>query len=402
MGLTWGLRRVHSYIVTADQAEGPTYRVDLGLTTETVAWALVLAVASAVIVSVLPALEVTGRTIQANIQRAVVERLEAEPWVRGVAVASELPRTGHESARVEVEGEPTFDDLDFRSTLDRWPAVVRADIGFLEGLDQRILAGRGFDEADLDGAPSVAIVNTRFVERALEGRNALGRRIRFPDREPEGEPHWLEIVGVVNRLGTNVGLPEYDAAVYLPTSPGDLYPLRLAVHVAGDPAAAASRVRELVAEVEPAAVVVPPVPLSEVFPGNYLLFLLTSSGVTLLVLVLVALAISGIYTILSFAVSERTREIAIRTALGAKRVSVVGTVARRSLWQIGVGAVVGMPMAGWLFQLAESGTDSGRASFGVALGAGIGIVVLVAVVSGAAPTRRALRIQPQEALREEG
>lgn len=512
IGLSWALRRLQGWILQQDQADA-TYWVDLGITADAVGWALLFALISAVVVSVGPALKVTGRRIQENIQRAgagrsgirfggitgalivadvaivvtavgfgiglwdrvrdsgrdtaqvgieadeflrtaltlpvdnsgpvpgvdafdteiesaafaarvgeiqrtLVERLEAEPWVRGVGVASELPRMGHQSARVEVEGETAFQDLDFLETLGRWPAVVQADIGYFDGLEQPILAGRGFNEADLEGEISTVIVNTTFVERTLGGRNPLGRRIRFPDLAggsgtPDGrlsptlgqvsagtDPRWLEIVGVVGRLGTNVGLPEYDMAAYLPAAPGDIYPVALAIHVAGgEPESFAPRIRELVSEVAPAAVLAQPIRLDRVFPGNYMLFLVTTSGLAALVLILMAMATSGLYAILSFAVSERTREIAIRTALGASSASIVGRIANRSLGQVAFGAVLGMPLAGWLFQLAESGADSTGVSFGVAVATGIGVVVLIGVASGLSPIRRALGIRPIEALR---
>jgi ABC-type antimicrobial peptide transport system permease subunit len=109
---------------------------------------------------------------------------------------------------------------------------------------------------------------------------------------------------------------------------------------------------------------------------------------------------------MSFAVSERTREIGIRTALGARRSSIALAVGRRSLVQVGAGARLGMPLAGWLFQLLDTRLGDTGASvgvaFGVAFATGIGLVALIGTLSFLSPMRRALRIQPTEALRAEG
>lgn len=164
-----------------------------------------------------------------------------------------------------------------------------------------------------------------------------------------------------------------------------------------------TRLRELVAEVDPTAVLAPPVVLSEVYQGDWYLQLGIVGGLGLLVVVLVALAASGIYAMMSFSVSERTREIGIRTALGAGRGSVVVTILRRSLLQIGVGALVGVPLAGRLFFAVQE--DGGRTSAGSAflwaLAFGVGVVTLVGLFSCLAPARRVLSIQPSEALRAE-
>lgn len=340
------------------------------------------------------------------IQQSWVERLTAEPEVRGVAIASDLPRQGHDGLRVEIEGEAALDDLDFLEGLSRWIRFARVDIDFFDALDQRVVAGRGFDRTDLTDGAATVIVNTRFVDRFLGGRNPIGRRIRFPDTVDEGQAPWYEIVGVVPRLGMNVTMPEYDSGVYFPAAPGTIYPLRFAVHVEGDPRDFSPRLRTLTAEVDPRVVVSPPMVLDRARDGNWILFLMTATSLAVLVVILVVMAASGLYAIMSFSVSERVREIGIRTALGAGRASVALGVARHSLAQIGVGALLGMPFAGWLFQLTETRLgDTGAGigiAFGVAFATGAGLVGLIGVLSFVSPLRRALKIQPTEALRAEG
>ena len=158
------------------------------------------------------------------------------------------------------------------------------------------------------------------------------------------ESPWHEIIGVVGHLGINIVNPEGDVGVYLPVSPGGIYPLQLGLHIGASPESFTPRLREIAAEVNPDAILGTPTRLSRIYQGDWYLMVAVTGGLGLLVVILIALAASGIYAIMSFSVSERTREIGIRTALGTPRRSLVITVLRRSLAQIGAGALLGMPM----------------------------------------------------------
>ena len=104
---------------------------------------------------------------------------------------------------------------------------------------------------------------------------------------------------------------------------------------------------------------------------------------------------------MSFSVSERTREIGIRSALGAQRSQIVLTFLRRSLLQIGAGVVLGMPLAGMFFHAFEIGIGEAWRSYAVAFGTGAAVMVLIGLLSCLSPARRILKIQPAEALRAE-
>lgn len=329
-------------------------------------------------------------------QRALVGRLESEPGVRAVAVASALPRMDHPSRMFEVEG--AGDDGGNRTQYMR---TVRVDVGFFEALERPILAGRGFNGSDVTADRSTVIVNSTFVDRILGGRNPIGRRLRFAT--PGDEAPWLEIVGVVGHLGINTVNSEGDNGVYVPAAPGEIFPLRLALHLVDDPASFAPRVREIVDEVDPTMVLAPPVVLSSIYQGDWYLMLAMTVGLAFFVGILVTLAASGIFAILSFSVSERTRELGIRTALGARPSSIVMTVARRALIQMGIGILIGVPLAARLmvdFRSEARAISGGNATL-TALAIGLAVVGLIALFACTVPTLRALRIQPTEALRAE-
>ena len=127
-------------------------------------------------------------------------------------------------------------------------------------------------------------------------------------------------------------------------------------------------------------------------------------GLIVLVGVLVALAASGIYAMLSLSVSERTREIGIRTALGAQRRAVVLMILKRSLGQIGIGATLGLPIAARVVHLTVGSTagQSPVMSVLMALGLAASLVLIVGAISCTIPTRRVLAVQASEAMRSDG
>jgi hypothetical protein len=335
----------------------------------------------------------------ASTQRALVDRLEADPGVRSVAVADALPRMDHCSRLVEVEGVETPG-----GRRGQYTRTARVDVDFFEALNQPILTGRGFEPGDLAGDVQPVIVNTVFVDGVLGALNPIGRRLRFVTSGTDLDSPWHEIIGVVGHLGMYIVSPEGDDGVYLPVSPGGIYPLQLGLHVGASPESFTPRLREIVAEVNPDAILGTPKRLSSIYQGDWYIMLAVTGGLGLLVVILIVLAASGIYAIMSFSVSERTREIGIRTALGAQRRSLVITVLRRSLTQIAVGALVGMPMAAWILIKFQQQSETGSAgmALGITLALGVTVVTVVALFSCVAPTRRLLSIGATTALRAEG
>jgi ABC-type lipoprotein release transport system permease subunit len=173
----------------------------------------------------------------------------------------------------------------------------------------------------------------------------------------------------------------------------------LAVHVAGDPMELAARVRGVAAAVEPAAMVAPPASLDTLYPEDWGLIRAVFFGWGTLAVVLLALAGSGIYAILSFTVDQRTRELGIRAALGAGRADIVATVARRAALQLGLGVLLGMPLAGRVYFILREDPAATVTAFFVGAIPGVAILVVVGLAACSAPLVRALRITPTEAMR---
>jgi putative ABC transport system permease protein len=336
----------------------------------------------------------------ATAQHELVAALEREPGVRRVAVGDVLPRMEHRSRPYELDGVDRAPDAPLR-----WTRLAQVDVNFLDALGTPILSGRDFVHTDAEEGSRVAIVNTAFVKRALDGRDPIGQRVRFPTRSNTGNTAWYQIVGVVGTLGVNVVNADRGEAVYLPAAPGTINPMQLAVHTVMPPASLTGRVRELALAVDPELVMGRAAVLSDVRQGDWYLVMGLAAGLVVLVGVLIALATSGLYAMLSLSVSERTREIGIRAALGASRRALLITILKRTLVQIGLGAVIGLPIAArFVFELTGTPAGGGSVpeSMVVALGLSAGIVALVGLSSCLMPTRRILAVQASEAMHTVG
>ncbi len=342
----------------------------------------------------------TERQQVARAQAALLERLRGEPEVRAVTFATALPRMDHPIRLMDVDHDA--------AAVAAGPFKVRTAriaIDFFDQLEQPLVAGRGFDSRDLEEDAGTIIVNTTFAQRAFGSTNPIGRRVReaTSDRAPLGP--WLEIVGVVGHLGVHALTPSQDDGVYFPLAEGGANPVRLAIWTRGDPAVLASRVHELARAAAPNAAVAMPIPLDEVFEGDWYLLRAFVLGAVLLVGVLLSLAASALYAILSLVVSQRTQEIGIRVALGASRWSIARDVATRAVAQIGVGVLLGLPFAGALcYEFLELTGSGGSVLGAVAMASvlGVSVMLLVSLTACTVPTLRALRIAPMDALRKEG
>lgn len=343
----------------------------------------------------------TDRDAIARTQALLVERLRAEPAVRSVTFATSLPRMDHPVRSFELERDSASSSL-LSGPFKVRTAQVAAD--FFDALEAPLLAGRAFDAREAGPDLRTVIVNTTFAQRAFGSTNVIGKRIRqvASDGTPAGP--WLEIVGVAGRMGMHALTPSEDDGVYLPLGAGEVNPVRLAIVTHGTPAALTPRLHELARSVSPDAMISSPVPLDQMFEGDwYFLRAFVVAGV-LLVVVLLSLAASALYTILSLAVTRRTREIGIRVALGADRWRIAREVASRAVVQIGAGVLLGLPAAAMLcYEFLEVTGFGGTVGGAIAMAAALGgsIMLLVAVTACTVPTLRALRIAPIDALRVE-
>jgi predicted permease len=334
-----------------------------------------------------------GRVTSTESRNKIIGAAAALPGVVAAGAATGLPRLYPQPRATAVE---PLGDEPVQAAMPA-PSHAVGD-GFLEAIGARTLSGRLFTASDfLDGAAPVVVVNEPFVRKFLAGRNPIGRRIRVTAARSDGaEEPWREIIGVVPDLGLSVSNPSMAAGFYTPVRDEFLY--HLAIRTTGDPLALTPQLRAAVANVEPDAQLEEIRTLEEagfeerVFLSGIALALTAMGGMALL------LSIVGIYALLSFMVTRRTREIGIRVALGATSRQVFRSITGGALIYLAIGGALGSVL-GLAFIELRSVLLISIPDAGVWMPATI--FLTLAIAGGVAcwlPARRALGIRPSEAL----
>jgi putative ABC transport system permease protein len=341
----------------------------------------------------LPERRYPDTTRQAAIFAELLERVGSLPQVTDAALATDLPVTSSWQAGVTAEGLPPVE-------RGREPLlnVVIATPEWFSTMKMRVLAGRGLDATDRAGLPPVLVISQAVAKRFFGGRSAIGRRMKLGPAAGRGP--WMTIVGVVNDVKQEGPGAESRGAMYFPLAQHASGTMWLAVRASGEAAAVVPSLRAALAAIDP------DVPLSSVqtledrvadtvSQPRFSMLLLTLFAAMALVL-----AAIGIYGVISYSVALRTQEIGVRIALGARPRDLVGMVMRQVFAITGLGVAIGGAgalAAGGLLTRLLFGV---RASDPVTFAAVAIVLVAVALVAAAVPARRAARLDPVSALRE--
>jgi predicted permease len=314
----------------------------------------------------------------------VLDRVKALPGVESAAMVYLIPNGGMRGG-TDIVVDRAKIQVDYN--------VVSPDYFPMIGLP--VLGGRGFTDQDREGAPAVAVINELMARRFWPGRNPLGRRFRLTGREG-GE---VEVVGLVRDGKFRNFRDTHRPCFYLPLAQAGRRQMNLEVRAAGDLAALVAAIRSEVRAIDPA------IPLADVLTLETIRerslsqerliasLLAGCGGVALL------LAAIGIYGVMAFAVAQRTREIGIRMALGARAGDVAAAVLRRCALLALAGLAIGLAAAAALSRLVAS-LLYGVSPRDPAVLAGSSLaLVLTALLAGYLPARRASRIDPATALR---
>lgn len=332
-------------------------------------------------------------------------RLEAEPGIAGVTFVDRRPADYHAERQLEVVSMPGASPVEV--------SLASIDPSYFDVLRRPVRAGRAFNSADRSPNARVVIVDQGFADLVMPGRNPVGHRVRIStgrtlDSNFSRLP-WYEIVGVVKELGmAHPVKPRRTAGVYLPLIPGSRAALSMIVRGSGDPLTVAPRVRELATSVDPSLRIDEMVRFDQVtrqevwFLALWVRIMVGLTAVTLL------LSLAGIYSVLSYTVARRTREIGVRVALGASSRRIITSIFRRPLMQVTIGVIAGTILVG-LGAVGIQNTTQFHGSRPPGLAAGEVLLIVahgtlmlaVCLLACIVPTWRALRVQPTEALRAE-
>jgi putative ABC transport system permease protein len=269
--------------------------------------------------------------------------------------------------------------------------------GYFQAMRTSLLSGRDFEDRDSFNSQPVAVVNHAFVERFYSGKDVLGKRLRvcWTIEKP------VEIVGVVAdaRQAQLQDAPE--PTIFLSNSQAPMYFATLVVRAAGDPRQIARSAEAAVHRVDPDQAVSDVQTMETVFsdsvssPRFQSVLLLVFAGLA------VALAMIGVYGIVSYSVSQRTNEIGIRVALGARSADVVRLVLREALALAAIALLLGLAGSLALSRVLQSLLFEVTPSDPLTLASVCFVVLAVSALAAALPARRAMRIDPMAALRYE-
>ncbi|HEV7890009.1 MAG TPA: ABC transporter permease [Pyrinomonadaceae bacterium] len=327
-----------------------------------------------------------------NFYRELLSRVESQPGVERASLVR-FAQLGSSFAQGQVVAEGKSSD-DGEGTGTGFNVVGPR---YFETMGTSLVRGRDFTEADREGAPKVAVVNETLAAMLWPGEDALGKRLSFEGaRGP-----FLEVVGVA-RDGKYRSLGDRSRPyLYTPLFQSYQPRMTLVVRTSGEPAALAGTVRGQLRALDPNLPVAEVRTLAEQFDLSLLparVAAYTLGGFGLLAL---ALAAIGIYGVVSYSVAQRTREIGVRVALGARARDVMRLVIGEGLSVVGLGLALGLALAFVVARLF--------ASFLYGVGAAdpltfVGVPALlgsIALAAGYLPARRATKVDPMVALRHE-
>jgi predicted permease len=326
-------------------------------------------------------------------QRRLLDKVRGMPGIQAVGMSAGLPLTPQDFSTnaiyLEGKNEPRPGEVPIAASFSITP-------GYLDAMHTRLVAGRDVDQRDKQDATPVALVNETFVRQFLAGEDPIGKRFRH---STAGK--WIQIAGVVEdgkyqSLGESL-TPAFFEPIEQRWSQGQTLVVRSPM-----PEAETLRVmRRAVWELDPSLTVFEDGSLTSalgiaLFPAKFAAIVLASFG-----LLAVVLATTGVYGIMAYAVSRRTREIGIRMALGAAPLQVARTVLARTAMMLAVGVGIGLAMAfagGKFFSLILYGISAHDPTTYLCA---MALMSVVAFIACWLPARRAIQVDPVNALRTE-
>jgi putative ABC transport system permease protein len=325
----------------------------------------------------------------------LARRLRAEPGVTHVTFGDRLPAMSPALMPVELQ-QGGAEPVRLNGNYDGHIALAAVGVGYHDAFGADVIAGRPLHAGDAGAANRPVLVNEAFMREV--GTNPVGARVRTLPRRGWPEPGpWHEIVGVTADLGmdpTDRGEAEY---MYRAVSVAELDPVLVAVRVAGEAAALAPRVAAVARQVDAGLQLREVMTLEEIVTRRQTPMIVSSIIFGIVLFTALLFSAAGLYALMAVAVQRRTREIGIRIALGANPQRVLRTVFARAARQLGGGIIAGNGIILLLSWRIGGGVSA--PVVGALLVVSV-IMAAVGVLACAVPARRALRVQPTEALRQ--
>jgi predicted permease len=291
---------------------------------------------------------------------------------------------------------------------------VRAMPGFFETIGAKIAMGRPFTEDDTAATPNVAVVNEAFVQRFFKGQNPIGQHFG-PNRLRYASTY--EIVGVVKDIRymtydykepvrpmywvSEAQAAKFDDPEWAKGEKWSHYLYNIVIWAPGDPPGMEQKVRKAIASVDPTLVVDDVNSYSKVVSTDFKQQNMIATLTSLFGLLGLVLAAVGLYGVMAYTVEQRTNEIGLRMALGARRTDVITMVLRGAFWQIGIGLGLGIPLAILAGKLMKDQLYGVQPWNPMMLAGAVLLLALAALLASVGPVHRAAYVEPMIALRNE-
>ena len=334
---------------------------------------------------------------QREFYRQLQTRLTTLPGVVAASAVYPLPLTNQGmSLSFETEGRP-------QPRGDHPSSSYRSvSLDFFRTVGMRIIKGRDFNERDDNKGPDVIAINEAFADRYFPGEDPIGKRIKPSISVETGKsPAWREIIGIVSNIKYRGVSKDFGPEYYVPESQAPLDSMVLTVKTSGDPRGIVGAVRDEVRELDKDLPVYNIRTLDDYLasgvaqPRLFALLLGIFAGLAL------ALTAIGLYGVMSYSVAQRTHEIGIRMALGARPVNVLQLVVRQGMTVAALGIGIGLVLALLATRVMTS------LLFGIGAKDPLTLAAIALIIAGVAlgacfvPARRATRVDPMVALRYE-
>lgn len=324
-----------------------------------------------------------------------IERLRSLPGVTNAAFTISLPFDGSTwNSIFTIEGQPVPERSKLPSSA--WTPVSN---GYFETMGIRLLRGRLFEPTDTERAPEVIVVNQTFARRFFGDNDPIGARVK--QGWPEQESPWRQIVGVVNDVRVNDLQSEQTLQAYIPVKQMSQRGGSFVLRAAAAPATLGRAIEGAVHEIDPNLPVFNIRTLDDVIEagiGNERLTMVLLLGFAALALLMAAI---GVFGVTAYTVSQRTHEVGIRIALGARPGAVLALILRQEMGACAIGIVAGVIGAVFLTSLLESMLYGVPPRDAGTLATAALVLLAVTTVACVIPARRATRVDPATALRLE-
>ncbi|MGH9345746.1 MAG: ABC transporter permease [Vicinamibacterales bacterium] len=327
--------------------------------------------------------------------RRVVTEVTAAPGVKSAALVSDPPLTGGDGyweIGFSIDGRPPRPPGQGHFAYLRWITPQ-----YFSTLRVPVLRGRMLSDGDVVSRPLVIVVNDAFARRFFPGEDPIGRRLIVSMRAPVAR----EVVGVVADIRQTTLDAAPEPQIYLPAYQALTGYGTLLVRTDLPPDAALSSIREAVRRVDAGQPLFNAREMRADVAASVASRRVTTAALSIFAVIALALALLGIYAVAASQVGERTRELGVRMALGARARDIVRMVMRQSMAPAVAGVLIGLGSAALLTRLLSAWLFDTAPLDGGAFAAAAVVLLVTALLASTIPARRATRVDPSTALRAE-